>query len=716
MVAMSAHQETADPLIILGKLAIKYGMAQREQIREALAYQRVQKEEGKEIPLGEILVSRGILSADQLDHLLDVQSFLVRRQKDKRFATAAVQLGLASPQSVEGALNDQLEEFRQRRIVRPLGAILVERGILTEEDQEKVLTFLSEGNIEGAPPEFRAPSQPARPPAETVETPPRREGAEDLRDAAVPEAPPPWMKDLFSVEASSDGMEAYLVVRGLVAEAPTAAALKAFVRSNGIVGELFPLSLVVDTLNKRPKKDTKISIAQGTPPKPGRDARITYYFDTDPLKIGTIRSGGKIDFRERGEIPQVRPDDLLAEKIPKVKGEPGTDVHGKKIQPPEPRDVRLRCGPGARLSENGLKAYAAKHGSPAVTADGKILVNPEHVIRGNVDLNTGHVDFEGAVLVTGTIEDGFRVRCNSLAAGEITKAEIETQGNVTVSGGIIGARIHAQGALRARHVFGATIRTSGDIVVESSIVDCTIETSGACIVRSGKILSSNVIAKQGIEALQIGSEQSRACRLTFGVDSKLKEDLAVLGQRIAMCRDRMHRQMNAEGKLKGLVERTELKVGSLAVVQDQATRELRTIEAKASQGEAAADPDTARRVSRLEARIQEAEKELERLFDLEDRIKKKIGDVAAKKQSLQLAMDHLRAEMEALAEWGKSNRAPAVIKVYDTVMPGTEIRGRWSSMKVGGELKRVLFKEVKVDEPEMPAAVQAKITVRPLES
>jgi hypothetical protein len=72
--------------------------------------------------------------------------------------------------------------------------------------------------------------------------------------------------------------------------------------------------------------------------------------------------------------------------------------------------------------------------------------------------------------------------------------------------------------------------------------------------------------------------------------------------------------------------------------------------------------------------------------------------------------------METLAAWVKSNRAPDVIKVYDTVMPGTEIRGRRSSMKVGGELKRVLFKEVKVDEPEMPAAAQTKITVRPLKA
>ena len=55
--------------------------------------------------------------------------------------------------------------------------------------------------------------------------------------------------------------------------------------------------------------------AQGLP-VPGKDAQVTYHFERDPLKIGSTRTGGAIDFKNRGDIPQVSEGDLRAKKFP----------------------------------------------------------------------------------------------------------------------------------------------------------------------------------------------------------------------------------------------------------------------------------------------------------------------------------------------------------------------------------------------------------------
>ena len=48
-------------------------------------------------------------------------------------------------------------------------------------------------------------------------------------------------------------------------------------------------------------------MAKGVLPQRGKDAQINFFFDRDPLKMGKIKDGGVIDFKEKGDIPQVKP-------------------------------------------------------------------------------------------------------------------------------------------------------------------------------------------------------------------------------------------------------------------------------------------------------------------------------------------------------------------------------------------------------------------------
>lgn len=94
---MTALDPFSDPLSI-GNLAISQGYATQEQIADAI------REQQERLPLGEVLVSRNIITSDQLEELLHIQEVahakspsevtileLERQERKAREATASLQ-------------------------------------------------------------------------------------------------------------------------------------------------------------------------------------------------------------------------------------------------------------------------------------------------------------------------------------------------------------------------------------------------------------------------------------------------------------------------------------------------------------------------------------------------------------------------------------------------------------------------------------------------
>ncbi|RZB35898.1 MAG: hypothetical protein SRB2_02696 [Desulfobacteraceae bacterium Eth-SRB2] len=111
-----------------------------------------------------------------------------------------------------------------------------------------------------------------------------------------------------------------------------------------------------------------MKIAEGKPPESGKDEHIKYYFETDSLKVGAIKEGGAIDFKDRGDVPNVKEGDLLVEKIPVVEGKAGKDVYGSPIPPQKPNDIKLKNGKGTKISDDRIKIIAKIDGIPEISA------------------------------------------------------------------------------------------------------------------------------------------------------------------------------------------------------------------------------------------------------------------------------------------------------------------------------------------------------------
>jgi uncharacterized protein (DUF342 family) len=657
-----------DGYLVMGKLAVKHKFVDEEQIREALSIQKQEQLDGNKTLLGEILVAQGMISQNQLDFLLSVQKVIETRKMDRKFGMIAVKNGFVTQEDIEHALMEQNRNYEKTKTVKMIGDILVESNVMTRDQCDAILKKQQRfEEIDTSEPEMH-----------------------DSPRISVNDA-------YFDLTVSEDKLNAFLSINKGSSVSFTLRDIKDYLEAKGIRYGIVDDDKISDYLENQKGLDTPLKVAEGKSPEIGKDASIKYFFDTDPLKIGTVKDGGTIDFKDRGDIPQVNKGDLLAEKIPAVEGATGHDVYGRYLTVSKPKDTTLRKGKGASISEDKLKIYAETDGVPEISAVGKVYVSPRLEISGGVGLKTGHVDFNGKIDVIGTIQSGYHVKGNSLKANEILKAEIEIDGDISVHGGIIGAKIKGGGNISAMYVHESDIEVLGDVLVEKEIIDSKINTSGVCIARSGPILSSRVSAKKGIRAIQIGSEISKPCSLSIGYDEKVKEDIDAIKEIIPLKKQEQteyHRRIKEIENEPGIIEKV---IADMAQVQDRAVVKRRKLSEEIEKIKKTGDKTQLEgaevKLSELDLEIENRENKLESLFNKQDQITNEIDDLYQKIEDSKTEIQELREKISEIVEWSTSEKGIPEVKVSDVIFADTTIRGIYSSLKLTQNQKNVLIKE-----------------------
>lgn len=670
-----------DPSHRLGELAVKFNLITREQLAETLS--GIQNSDG--ISLESALLQKKLLTMPQIEALKLTDLFRKANQTSRRLGALAIEKGMITEADLKTALEKQATLFKETRTIHHVQDILVKDGLLSENDKNALIA--ATGNKDSEPSE-------------------KMGVALEEEKASMEE-----VNQFFALTVSEDRMSASLRPKAEKAPPVSVAAVSAFLKSNGILHGILEENELASLLASPPAPDTSIVVARGTPPEAGVDASIQYHFNTNQ-KVGTLGSQGYIDFKDKGDVPFVRKGGLLLSKIPPIPGKPGIDVRGNVIPPAVPADVKILIGEGAQLSENKLKVFAKTDGQPKISLGGRLSVVSDLVINGDVDLKTGHVDFEGNVKVTGTIQSGFHVKGANISAKEIMSAQIVTSGSVTTTGGIIGAAIKAQGDVKAKYIKHTTLSTFGDVVVQKEIMDSNINTSGSCLLTRGKILSSEISAKQGIEAADIGTDLSSPCRLTVGVDDHVEAELEGIENAAGRREERLKNMQREIEALEKEQQAVHNKIADLAQVQDRSLVQQRPLkkelEALSPEGEEKRRELEAR-IAALDVRIRDAESTLGELFDQQDKLTQKVDELQLQAEQVQDDVLELRHESEAIRHWAKSQKKAAVIKVTGSVVQGTVISGPHARTVLKETCRHVTLREVKNTDPDSAVEWEIKI-------
>ncbi|MBU4130803.1 MAG: DUF342 domain-containing protein [Proteobacteria bacterium] len=437
-------------------------------------------------------------------------------------------------------------------------------------------------------------------------------------------------------------------------------------------------------------------VARGEAPVPGKDGKITYHFENDFTNPGKVMEDGTIDFRDRGRIPYVGKGDLIAEKIPAIESKNGTTVFGDPIPVEEVMDPLFINGSGTRISEDGLSIYADLDGQPHLDAMGNITVNPELTIKGDVDFETGNIEFKGNIVVTGIIKEGFTVKCINLTAKEIEGAKIDLSGDLNVSAGITDATITAQGTVYAKFINHSMVKGFGNLVIQKEIIDSNIFISGACQNPTGHIISSKINAKSGVEAGKIGTQASKPATLRVGTDDHIEE---VVREVDASLQKSLSRLQELREKIKSIeTQDQELyeRITQKAQIQEKAQNEIKEITKTLSdlkKADPAEGQRAASRIKKLTEIAEAAELQLNEIFETQDQFAKQIDQLKEQVTLIEARNKTYVLQKKGLRVFADKTTALPRVVVQGKIVQDTVIQGPNASLVLRDDRSRCQIQE-----------------------
>jgi hypothetical protein len=603
--------------------------------------------------------------------------------KNKKFGAIAVEMNFVDQEKVDKAAVVQARIFAKTRVTMPIGEILVEMGAITPIEIDQILKIQRE--IDSQAPSAATPEKSDQP-HKPLRSAKKAAGTLDISVS----------KDKLSASAYIDGkvpttefdvndVKIMLHAEGILHGIADDAQIKAFLNGEFSVGERW-------------------TIASGTDPIPDTPPQIIYHFDTDPLKIGTLTEDGLMDWKDRGQLPQVKEGALLAEKIPGPTGKEGMDVYGKKIPIPKMREQRFKCAKGARRSEDGMQVYATLSGIPKLSFGNEISVMPTLHIQGDIALETGHVTFDGHIEVDGAVEKGYRVKGGSLRANEIRDARIDLDGDITSMNGIFGATIRSGGNLKAGHIHNSDIILAGDMAVEKEVIESTIEANGRCLINDGIILSSTISAKMGITTMDIGTKASKSSELIVGVDRQMEREADVIGGQLQAIKAEHENLPKLLQNLRNRSDQVNTRLGKVAQEQDKCMVQHRRLQEKVEAGllrqaDSAADK-LQRTLGELKAKQDAYDHDVARLMEEDESISREITATETAITASATTIQALKERLDALTEAQKTSQGVAMVKIGGTVFTGTRITGPHSTLIIQEDLKRLSIAETDKPDPE----------------
>ena len=593
--------------------------------------------------------------------------------QDRRFGEIAVNLGLIHREKLDRALVVQKMIFSRTKVHMPIGKVLKEMGAITQEQIETVLDT-----------------------QKSQESTPSENGRCDL-----PEVAPNGEETVrgISLSLSQDRLRATLCPSEEAPRGLTLAAVKCYLADRKVVFGLVEDDVLSQYLMQDPLPREPFVVAQGIPPLPGRPPEVIYHFDTDPMRIGTLTADGTMDWKNRGEIPQVAVGDLLVEKTMGDPGAPGTGVCGGEIPPARIREPQIKCGKGVERSEDGRRIVAKISGTPKLGSDGKVFVFGMLPIDGDIGVETGHIDFDGHIEASGGVTSGYSVKARGLRTAGIQDADIEIDEDLNCLGGMYGSTINVGGNLKAGHVHNCTINVLGDLVVEKEIYDSTIETNGRCLIGEGKIIASRIDAKKGVYAGTVGSDASSPCSLTVGIDRKYQKDMALYEEELGdLKRQKKDVGQSALAIREGL-ESAVKQLGILAQEQDSFMVQKRQFEQQLrGEGPNPVEDDEEREmleemIGELVEKNESMETQIASLMKKEDRLGAQLSGFKKSLAALDAHIDKTQEKISLLDTALKVDPGIPVVKVSGIIFAKTHITARHKEITLPETLRNVRIAE-----------------------
>lgn len=341
-------------------------------------------------------------------------------------------------------------------------------------------------------------------------------------------------KDLFDIRAklnvSKDQLEANLI--------EITNDIMVFIKKNniteGVLHDVIHVGLVAGQ---------EVIVAQGILPIHGEDAQVTYYTPSERKPV--IQQDGTADYYEMKFMDEVKRDEWLGEKTLPGLGIPGRNLVGEELPATSGKDKPMFYDKNTvvAVEEEDKIVLRARINGAFTKVNGNIMVQEVLIIEGDVGSKTGNIDYDGSIIIKGTINDGFSVQAtkdisvlSSMGLGAID-CIVSRTGDIYIKGGIFGkerAVIQAANNVYMKHANECTVEAGNDIYIGLYAIGCKLTANNIFLdVHRGRIIGGKIKAKAQVVTAFIGNEAERSTSINIeGFDRAiLKKELEELNDK-----------------------------------------------------------------------------------------------------------------------------------------------------------------------------------------
>lgn len=251
-------------------------------------------------------------------------------------------------------------------------------------------------------------------------------------------------------------------------------------------------------------------VALGEPPVDGTDSVIECRVNLEHSSIPVPGEDGMVDFRDRGDLPEVTQGTAIYVKIPGRPAKDGTDLAGNAIPAKPSRDISLIPTENTVPRDGDPNVLeAACDGYLFIGRDGRVNVGRVFNVKGDLDLQVGNIRYHGPVSVGGNVPSGFHIH----AGGDITVlgtaegSEIHSSGgSIEIRGGVFGGKIRAAGDIKVSFAHEANLHAGGVVEGGKYLQHCQVRCAILRFTRGGMIVGGQVLASHEVEADIYGTE------------------------------------------------------------------------------------------------------------------------------------------------------------------------------------------------------------------
>jgi len=263
-------------------------------------------------------------------------------------------------------------------------------------------------------------------------------------------------------------------------------------------------------------------LAKGRLPEDGKSSKLLPQVQTlkERLKTPKLREDGTVDMRDFGKLASVEPGTILVRQQPATPGKEGFTVKGDVLPAKAGESSPLVAGEGSEISKNNpLELISTIAGVPVEIKNG-MRVDDIFTIA-DVTVKSGHINFDGSVIVTHNIEPGMKVTAKGdiTVMGTVESGELTAQGDITIKQGVIGhqlddktlsCKIISNGNIHLSHAQYSYL-AGNNIFIERQASHCAMKATGLLQIGQtdnpqGKLFGGEVLDAGMIIAGEIGNE------------------------------------------------------------------------------------------------------------------------------------------------------------------------------------------------------------------